>query len=64
VLLHDLPGTRHNVVEDPQVDRRPVGGHLARTTTKAHRAGEEYPYGRAVAAFRQQTINAYSRRIR
>jgi hypothetical protein len=52
-----------NVVEDPRVDRRPVGGHLARTTTKAH-AQEECPCGRAVAAFRQQTINAYSRRIR
>ena len=55
-LLQDMPGARQEFVEDPRVNRRPVGGHLNRTPTSAQRVGEECPRGRAVAALREQNI--------
>ena len=57
VLLENVPGTRHNFVEDARVDRRPVGGHLDPTPTKAHRAGEECPCGRGIATLREQHVD-------
>lgn len=57
VLFQDVPRTGHDFVDDPRVDRRPVAGHLDRTPTNAHRAGEECPRGRAVAGFGQQNID-------
>jgi hypothetical protein len=57
VLLEDVPCGRHELVDDPRVDRCPVGGDLDRSGPESQRAGEERPGGRTVAALGQQDVD-------
>jgi hypothetical protein len=43
VLLEDVPRARHQLLDHPRVNRRPVGGDLDRRRTRGQRLGEERP---------------------
>jgi hypothetical protein len=60
VLLEDVPGGWGELVDQPRVDRRPVGGDLDRGRAVRQGAGEECPCSRAVTAFGDQDIDDLS----
>jgi hypothetical protein len=57
VPLENVPSTRRELVDDPRIDRRPVGRDLDRSRSERQRAGERRPRGRTVAALRQQHVD-------
>jgi hypothetical protein len=57
VLPELVPRGRRELVDDPRVDRRPVGGDLDRSRTTLQRAGEERPRRRGVAAFADEDVD-------
>ena len=56
VPLQDAPSARHELVEDPRIDRRAVGGDLEGSGTERRGSGEE-ARGGAVAALREQHVD-------
>jgi hypothetical protein len=57
VLVADMSGRRHELLEHPRVDRRPVGDHLDRRRPETQRPGEELPRSRGVSAGRDKHVN-------
>jgi hypothetical protein len=57
VLVHDVPRTRNQLLEQTRVDRRSVGRYLDRRRIEAHRGREDRPCCRAIATLRQQHVD-------
>jgi len=55
ILLHHMSRTRF--VEQPRVDRCPIGRDLDRNGSEPHRAGEERTRRGAVSALREQDVD-------
>ena len=55
-----MPGERRELVDDPRVNRRPIGGDLDRSSTTLQRAGEERPRRRGVAVFEDEDVDDLS----
>jgi hypothetical protein len=57
VLLKEVPSAGQQIVDNPRVNRRSVGGDLHRGWPESLRAGEECPCGRTITAFRDQFVD-------
>jgi hypothetical protein len=57
VLLNSVQSGRDELIKDPRIDRREVGGDLDRDRAGAQRPEEEPPGGRQVTPLGQQDVD-------